>query len=80
MLRIAGMDLLQGQHATSPHCWETINLTLDLSISATRSVAAARYPGWRAGEAGHQGVPRRSTSNSSRIRAPDRASSTNAGD
>jgi len=26
------MNLLQGQDATCPHCWETINLTLDLSI------------------------------------------------
>lgn len=25
------MDLLQGHDATCPHCWETINLTLDLS-------------------------------------------------
>jgi hypothetical protein len=28
----ARMNLLQGQDATCPHCWETINLTLDLSI------------------------------------------------
>ena len=28
----AQMNLLQGQDATCPHCWETINLTLDLSI------------------------------------------------
>jgi hypothetical protein len=28
----APMNLLQGQDATCPHCWETINLTLDLSI------------------------------------------------
>jgi hypothetical protein len=27
------MNLLQGQDATCPHCWETINLTLDLSVS-----------------------------------------------
>jgi hypothetical protein len=26
------MNLLQDQDATCPHCWETINLTLDLSI------------------------------------------------
>jgi hypothetical protein len=26
------MNLLQGQDATCPHCWETINLTLDLSL------------------------------------------------
>ena len=26
------MNLLQGQDAACPHCWETINLTLDLSI------------------------------------------------
>jgi hypothetical protein len=28
----APMNLLQGQDASCPHCWETINLTLDLSI------------------------------------------------
>src|ERR1700674_415401 len=28
----APMNLLQGQDATCPHCWETINLTLDLSV------------------------------------------------
>jgi hypothetical protein len=28
----APMNLLQGHDATCPHCWETINLTLDLSI------------------------------------------------
>ena len=27
------MNLLQGIDATCPHCWETITLTLDLSIS-----------------------------------------------
>ena len=27
------MNLLQGQDATCPHCGETINLTLDLSVS-----------------------------------------------
>ena len=27
------MNLLQGQDATCPHCWETVNLTLDLSVS-----------------------------------------------
>jgi hypothetical protein len=27
------MNLLQGHDATCPHCWETVNLTLDLSIS-----------------------------------------------
>jgi hypothetical protein len=27
------MNLLQGHDATCPHCWETINLTLDLSVS-----------------------------------------------
>ncbi len=26
------MNLLQGQEATCPHCWETIDLTLDLSV------------------------------------------------
>jgi hypothetical protein len=26
------MNLLQGQDATCPHCWENINLTLDLSV------------------------------------------------
>ena len=26
------MNLLQGQDTTCPHCWETINLTLDLSV------------------------------------------------
>ena len=26
------MNLLQGHDATCPHCWETINLTLDLSV------------------------------------------------
>jgi hypothetical protein len=26
------MNLLQGQDATCPHCWETVNLTLDLSV------------------------------------------------
>jgi len=26
------MNLLQGQDATCPNCWETVNLTLDLSI------------------------------------------------
>jgi hypothetical protein len=26
------MDLLQSHDATCPHCWETINLTLDLSV------------------------------------------------
>jgi hypothetical protein len=26
------MNALQGQDATCPHCWETINLTLDLSV------------------------------------------------
>ena len=26
------MSLLQGQEATCPHCWETISLTLDLSV------------------------------------------------
>jgi Cysteine-rich CPXCG len=29
---IWGMNLLQGQDATCPHCWETISLTLDLSV------------------------------------------------
>jgi hypothetical protein len=27
------MNLLQSQDATCPHCWETINLTLDLSVA-----------------------------------------------
>jgi hypothetical protein len=26
------MDLLRGQEATCPHCWETIEITLDLSV------------------------------------------------
>jgi hypothetical protein len=26
------MSLRQGQDATCPHCWETINLTVDLSV------------------------------------------------
>ena len=26
------MNRLQGQDATCPHCWETISLTLDLSV------------------------------------------------
>ncbi len=26
------MNLLEGHDATCPHCWETINLTLDLSV------------------------------------------------
>jgi hypothetical protein len=26
------MDLVRGQQATCPHCWETIELTLDLSV------------------------------------------------
>jgi hypothetical protein len=26
------MNLLQGRDATCPHCWETISLTLDLSV------------------------------------------------
>jgi hypothetical protein len=26
------MDLLRGHQATCPHCWETIELTLDLSV------------------------------------------------
>jgi len=26
------MSLLEGYDATCPHCWETINLTLDLSV------------------------------------------------
>ncbi len=29
---LAAMNLLQGHDATCPHCWETINLTLDLSV------------------------------------------------
>ncbi len=28
----AAMNLLEGHDATCPHCWETINLTLDLSV------------------------------------------------
>ncbi len=27
------MTLIQGQDATCPHCWETITLTLDLSVA-----------------------------------------------
>jgi hypothetical protein len=26
------MNLLQGHEATCPHCWETVSLTLDLSV------------------------------------------------
>ena len=26
------MNWVQGHDATCPHCWETINLTLDLSV------------------------------------------------
>ena len=26
------MDLIRGQRAICPHCWETIELTLDLSV------------------------------------------------
>ncbi len=26
------MNLLQGHDATCPHCWQTIQLTLDLSV------------------------------------------------
>jgi len=26
------MILIQGRDVTCPHCWETINLTLDLSV------------------------------------------------
>lgn len=26
------MNLLHGCDATCPHCWETVNLTLDLSV------------------------------------------------
>ena len=26
------MSLLHGQDATCPHCWETVNLTFDLSV------------------------------------------------
>jgi hypothetical protein len=26
------MNLIRGQAATCPHCWETIDLTLDLSV------------------------------------------------
>ena len=31
-ITIRAMNLLQGHEATCPHCWETINLTLDLSV------------------------------------------------
>ena len=27
------MDLLQSYDAACPHCWETINLTLDMSVA-----------------------------------------------
>jgi hypothetical protein len=30
--RSLAMNLLQGHEATCPHCWETISLTLDLSV------------------------------------------------
>ncbi len=26
------MNLIQNQEATCPHCWETVSLTLDLSV------------------------------------------------
>ena len=29
---MAPMNLIQGQDVTCPYCWETINLTLDLSV------------------------------------------------
>ena len=29
---MAPMNLLHGQGATCPHCWETIELVLDLSV------------------------------------------------
>jgi hypothetical protein len=29
---LAAMNLLRGHDATCPHCWETISLTLDLSV------------------------------------------------
>jgi hypothetical protein len=32
------MILVQGHNATCPHCWETITLTLDLSIPGQSSV------------------------------------------
>ena len=28
------VNLLQGHEATCPHCWETIELTLDMSVEA----------------------------------------------
>jgi cysteine-rich CPXCG protein len=27
------MDLVRGQQVTCPHCWESIELTLDLSVA-----------------------------------------------
>lgn len=27
------MNLLQGHNTSCPHCWESINLTLDLSVA-----------------------------------------------
>jgi len=30
--RSPALNLLQGHEATCPHCWETISLTLDLSV------------------------------------------------
>ena len=29
---VAAVNLIEGHDATCPHCWETISLTLDLSI------------------------------------------------
>jgi len=29
---MVSMNLIQSHNATCPHCWETINLTLDLSV------------------------------------------------
>ena len=31
-ITIAAMNLLQGHEVTCPHCWETITVTLDLSV------------------------------------------------
>ena len=33
LLNYIGMNLLQSHEATCPHCWETITLTLDLSVA-----------------------------------------------
>ena len=36
------MSLIEGHDATCPHCWETIELTLDLSVLSSRISRIAR--------------------------------------